>query len=43
MVVPDFCRAKMAQVYQLVESLLEMYKIFRNRKTTLPETRLGLL
>ena len=43
MVVPDFCSAKMAQVHWLVESLLEMYKVRRNGKTTLIETKLGLL
>ena len=42
-VAPDFCSAKIAQVYQLVESLLEMYKVYGNGKTTLPETKLGLL
>ena len=43
MVEPDFCRAKMVKVYQLVESLLEMYKVRGNGKKTLPETKLGLL
>ena len=41
-VTPDFCSAKMAQVHWLVESLLEMYKVRGNGKTTLPETKLGL-
>ena len=40
---PDLCSAKMAQVHWLVESLLEMYKVCGNGKTTSPETKLGLL
>ena len=38
MVAPDFCSAKMAQVYRLVESLLQMYKVCGNGKKTLSET-----
>ena len=38
MVLPDFCSAKMAQVHRLAESLLEIYIVRRNIKTTLPET-----
>ena len=43
MVALDFCSTKMVQVYRLVESLLEMHKVCVNDKTTLPETKLGLL